>query len=74
MDPEQPSSALLAPTLENLASVKVFPLIPALKKDVTVCAGLVSSYQKEIHISFLRTQLVCLAYSVPCFLIPLTSR
>lgn len=34
MDPEQPSSALLAPTLENLASVKVFPLIPALKKDV----------------------------------------
>lgn len=35
MDPEQPSSALLAPTLENLASVKVFPLIPALKKDVT---------------------------------------
>ncbi|KAF9442105.1 hypothetical protein P691DRAFT_811368 [Macrolepiota fuliginosa MF-IS2] len=36
MDPEQASlAALLAPTPENLASVKVFPLIPALKKDVT---------------------------------------
>lgn len=37
MDPEQSSvDPLLAPTPENLASVKVFPLIPALKKDVTV--------------------------------------
>ncbi|CAA7265534.1 unnamed protein product [Cyclocybe aegerita] len=33
MDPEQ--QTLLAPTPENLASVKVFPLIPALKRDVT---------------------------------------
>lgn len=40
MDPEQPSvAALLAPTPENLASVKVFPLIPALKKDITVSTG-----------------------------------
>ncbi|KDR76350.1 hypothetical protein GALMADRAFT_247756 [Galerina marginata CBS 339.88] len=35
MDPEQQTSNLLAPTLDNLASVKVFPLIPALKRDVT---------------------------------------
>jgi len=34
MDPEQ--QTLLAPTTERLASVKVFPLIPALRKDVTV--------------------------------------
>ncbi|KAJ3516556.1 hypothetical protein NLJ89_g1051 [Agrocybe chaxingu] len=33
MDPEQ--QILLAPSPENLASVKVFPLIPALKRDVT---------------------------------------
>ncbi|KAI0635594.1 hypothetical protein C8Q77DRAFT_1155382 [Trametes polyzona] len=33
MDEEQ-SEALLAPTSENLASIKVFPLIPSLKRDV----------------------------------------
>lgn len=44
MDPEQPSSALLAPTLENLASVKVFPLIPALKKDVINTIGVPSLF------------------------------
>ncbi|KAF9485221.1 receptor-activated Ca2+-permeable cation channel [Pholiota conissans] len=35
MDPEQQASFLLAPTIATLASVKVFPLIPALKRDVT---------------------------------------
>ncbi|TFK40031.1 receptor-activated Ca2+-permeable cation channel [Crucibulum laeve] len=35
MDPEQQSSALLAPTQEHLAQIKVFPLIPALRKDIT---------------------------------------
>ncbi|KAF8199535.1 receptor-activated Ca2+-permeable cation channel [Pholiota molesta] len=39
MDPEQQSSFLLAPTLDTLASVKVFPLIPALKRDVTLTAA-----------------------------------
>lgn len=40
MDPEHPSAdPLLAPTPEYLASVKVCPLIPALKKDVTVSAA-----------------------------------
>ncbi|KAI0368811.1 hypothetical protein BV20DRAFT_968928 [Pilatotrama ljubarskyi] len=34
MDEEQ-SQALLPTTSENLASVKVFPLIPSLKKDIT---------------------------------------
>ncbi|KAF5359220.1 hypothetical protein D9756_003138 [Leucocoprinus leucothites] len=38
LDPEQPAiTPLLAPTPEDLAAVKVFPLIQALKKDVTVC-------------------------------------
>jgi hypothetical protein len=36
MDPEQQTSALLAPTRELLSSVKVFPLIPALKRDILV--------------------------------------
>jgi len=37
LDPEQPAlTPLLAHTQEELASVKVFPLIPALKKDITV--------------------------------------
>jgi hypothetical protein len=36
MDPELQTSALLAPTREALSSVKVFPLIPALKRDVLV--------------------------------------
>ncbi|KAH9856662.1 hypothetical protein C2E23DRAFT_772105 [Lenzites betulinus] len=31
---EEQSQALLAPTPENLASIRVFPLIPSLKKDV----------------------------------------
>ncbi|KAH6913281.1 hypothetical protein BKA70DRAFT_1369915 [Coprinopsis sp. MPI-PUGE-AT-0042] len=39
MDPEQ-QTGLLAPTAENLAKVKVFPLIPALKKDITVNSAL----------------------------------
>ncbi|TFK75140.1 receptor-activated Ca2+-permeable cation channel [Pluteus cervinus] len=34
MDPEDPASTLLAPSAQDLASVKVFPLIPSLKKDV----------------------------------------
>jgi hypothetical protein len=33
---EQISQGLLAPSQEFLASVKVFPLIPYLKKDVIV--------------------------------------
>lgn len=39
MDPEYQISNLLAPTPEDLASVKVFPLIPSVKKDVTVCVA-----------------------------------
>lgn len=35
-DEEEQLSKLLAPTPEYLASVKVFPLIPNLKKDVMV--------------------------------------
>ena len=33
---EEQSRRLLQPTAENLANVKVFPLIPSLKKDVAV--------------------------------------
>ena len=33
---EEQSRRLLQPTSENLANVKVFPLIPSLKKDVAV--------------------------------------
>ena len=33
---EEQSRRLLQPTTENLANVKVFPLIPSLKKDVAV--------------------------------------
>lgn len=36
MDLEDQSHALLAPTAESLEAVKVFPLIPSLKRDVTV--------------------------------------
>ncbi|OCH84728.1 hypothetical protein OBBRIDRAFT_741085 [Obba rivulosa] len=39
MDEEQ-SRSLLAPTTEYLASVKVFPLIPSIKKDVVVNTAL----------------------------------
>ncbi|PPQ65270.1 hypothetical protein CVT26_000230 [Gymnopilus dilepis] len=39
MDPEQQYSNTLAPSLGNLASVKVFPLIPALKREVTLTAA-----------------------------------
>lgn len=35
-DPEELTRCLLAPTPENLASVKVFPLIPSIKEDVVV--------------------------------------
>ncbi|KAF9007612.1 receptor-activated Ca2+-permeable cation channel [Cyathus striatus] len=34
MDPELQSSTLLAPSPESLSSVKVYPLIPSLKRDV----------------------------------------
>ncbi|KAF4614239.1 hypothetical protein D9613_007732 [Agrocybe pediades] len=34
MDPEQQSASLLPPSVNDLASIKVFPLIPALKQDV----------------------------------------
>ncbi|KAI0822545.1 hypothetical protein BC628DRAFT_1327164 [Trametes gibbosa] len=33
---EEQSQALLTPTTENLASIRVFPLIPSLKRDVVV--------------------------------------
>lgn len=36
MDPELPTSRLLAPSADTLAAVKVFPLIPSLKKDILV--------------------------------------
>lgn len=36
MDPEDQATPLLAPSADLLASVKVFPLITALKKDATV--------------------------------------
>jgi len=46
MDPEQ--QTLLAPATEGLASVKVFPLIPALRKDVTVSSlSFVSLYLEQ---------------------------
>ncbi|THH21422.1 hypothetical protein EW146_g156 [Bondarzewia mesenterica] len=35
MDPEQQTAAFFAPSVESLSSVKVFPLIYHLKKDVT---------------------------------------
>ena len=35
-DEEEQTRRLLAPTPEHLASVKVFPLIPSIKRDVTV--------------------------------------
>ena len=38
MDPEE-RDHFLAPTREQLASVKVFPLIPNLKNDATVCGS-----------------------------------
>ena len=37
MDEEE--SRLLQPPVENLASVKVFPLIPSLKKDIVVSSA-----------------------------------
>ena len=37
---EEQSRRLLQPTSENLANVKVFPLIPNLKKDVMVSSCL----------------------------------
>ena len=35
---------LLAPVSENLAAIKVFPLIPSLKKDVVVSIGVHSAH------------------------------
>ena len=35
-DEEEQTRRLLAPTPEHLASVKVFPLIPSIKRDVIV--------------------------------------
>lgn len=55
MDAEQQTS-LLTPSPEDLASVKVFPLIPALKKDVIV--SLYPVLNGCFHISFRRLQLV----------------
>jgi hypothetical protein len=43
MDHEDQTAALLAPSPEFLATVPVFPLIPAIKKDVTVRARQVLS-------------------------------
>lgn len=42
MDVEDAAAALLAPSAEVLASVKVFPLIPHLKRDVLVRVALSS--------------------------------
>ena len=44
MDPEEQARALLSPSIDAAASVKIFPYIRALKKDVIVsespqCAG-----------------------------------
>lgn len=57
MDAEQQTS-LLTPSAEDLASVKVFPLIPALKKDVIVSPYLVYLWAvfTNFHISFRRQQ------------------
>ncbi|KAF8962728.1 hypothetical protein BDZ97DRAFT_1920296 [Flammula alnicola] len=58
MDPEQQASVLLAPTVESLASVKVFPLIPALKRDVTNTIDTALSWEQltaaDINFSIVR--------------------
>ena len=63
MDPEQ--QTLLAPATERLASVKVFPLIPALRKDVTVRSllPLISLYSILNKSNMFRIQLVCISVS-----------
>ena len=59
MDSEQQTSPLLAPTPETLASVKVFPLIPALKRDVLVSPISVTLTSALICHLIFRIQLVC---------------
>ncbi|EAU85471.1 hypothetical protein CC1G_06372 [Coprinopsis cinerea okayama7 len=58
MDPEQQTTPLLAPTAENLAKVKVFPLIPALRKDVTKTIDSALSWEQltaaDINFSIVR--------------------
>lgn len=44
MDPEDPASYLMAPSPEELANVKVFPLIPSIKKDVVRTIGAIYFY------------------------------
>ncbi|TEB34488.1 receptor-activated Ca2+-permeable cation channel [Coprinellus micaceus] len=51
MDPEQ-RAGLLAPTEEHIAQVKVFPLIPALRKDVTVYSALTWDQLTAADINF----------------------
>ena len=60
MDSEQQTSPLLAPTPETLASVKVFPLIPALKRDVLV-SPITVTFTTALTAGHLisRIQLVC---------------
>lgn len=43
---EEQSQALLPSTSENLASIKVFPLIPSLKRDVVVSLLAMCRHQK----------------------------
>ena len=45
---EEQTRGLLQPTPEYLASVKVFPLIPNLRRDVMVCPNLDGISKNEI--------------------------
>ena len=45
MDPESEARYLLAPTPEQLASVKVFPLILSLRREATVSEYYLPSFQ-----------------------------
>jgi hypothetical protein len=45
---EEQTQSLLGPSPESLASVKVFPLIPHLKKDVIVRVGIRYIYCGEL--------------------------
>lgn len=51
-DEEEQTRRLLAPTPEHLASVKVFPLIPSIKKDVTVSAACTISSEGMLMTGF----------------------
>ncbi|KAJ7274546.1 hypothetical protein B0H12DRAFT_1228255 [Mycena haematopus] len=65
MDEEQPSQALLAPSPEFLATVLVFPLIPAIKKDVikTIDSALTWDQLTASDINFTIVRPIVLKYA-----------